>query len=76
MSQWDWRDYARPTDAQTKIRHVRLYDARATHGPTDLCPPGFDRSLSDELVASYQRPPDQGIQANDMPLLAPPRWPN
>ena len=26
-----------------------------THGPTDLCPPGFDRSLSDELVASYLR---------------------
>ena len=24
---WDWRDYARPTDSQTKIRHVRLYDA-------------------------------------------------
>ena len=23
------------------------------HGPPDLCPPGFDRSSSDELVANY-----------------------
>ena len=39
-----------------------------------LCNAG--KNMVSSPKAGYQRPPDQGIQANDMPLLAPPRWPN